>query len=159
MNSKTIRKTLVALTLAFAIGPTQAALDSSRPSASSGNAYQVEIDRLIQLQDLRGSFIKSFKTMMGQLVAQGKITSSQLNAIAEEVVDVIYPKMKEITAQCLKQSLTVDDLRQINAFYSTSAGKKMIALAPTLMDTGVKAVQVPEIQAQVQQIIQKHLGK
>ena len=158
MNSKTIRNSLLALTLAFVLGPAQAALDFSRPAARSGNAYQVEIDRLIQLQDLRGTFIKTFKTMLGQLVAQGKITSSQLNAIAEEVADVIYPKMKEATAQCLKQNLTVDDLRQINAFYSTPAGKKMVALTPTLTDVGAKAMQKPDVQAQIQRVVQKHLG-
>lgn len=159
MNSKTIRRTLLALTLAFVLGPTQAALDSSRPSARSGDSYQVEVDRLLQAQDFRGTFIKSFKTMMGQLVAQGKITSSKLNAIAEEVADVIYPKMKAAAAQCLKQNLTLDDLRQINAFYATPAGKKMVALTPTLMEAGAKAMQDSDIQVQVQQIIQKHLSK
>ena len=159
MKSKIIRNSLLALTLAFAIGPTQAALDYSRSSARSGNAFQVEIDRLIQAQNLRENFIKSFKTMLGQLVAQGQISSAQLNAIAEEVADVIYPKIKEATAQCLRQNLTVDDLRQINAFYETPAGKKMVALTPTFTEAGAKAMQKPDVQAQVQRIVQKHLAK
>jgi len=159
MNSRTIRNALLAITLAFAIGPTQAALDFSRPSARSGNAYQVEVDRLIQAQNLRGTIIKSITTMLGQFVAQGTITSAQLKAIAEEFADVAYPKMKEATAQCLQQNLTVDDLRQINAFYATPAGKKMIALTPTLMDVGAKTMQKPDVQAQIQRIVQKHLAK
>ena len=159
MNSKTIRNSLLALTLAFAIVPAQAAFDFSQPSARSGSALQVEIDRLIQAQNLRGTIIKSITTMLGQFVAQGQITSAQLKAIAEEVADVTYPKMKAVTAQCLQQNLTMDELRQINAFYATPAGKKLLALTPTFMDVGAKTMQKPDVQAQIQQIIQKHFAK
>ena len=97
--------------------------------------------------------------MLGQFVAQGQITSAQLKAIAEEVADVTYPKMKAVTAQCLQQNLTMDELRQINAFYATPAGKKLLALTPTFMDVGAKTMQKPDVQAQIQQIIQKHFAK
>ena len=95
---------------------------ATQPSAG----FQAEVNQFIQAQDLRGSAIKGMKTMLGQLVSQGILTATQVDSITDEIVAIIYPNMKAAVEQCLRQNLTIDELRQINAFYATPAGKKRI---------------------------------
>ena len=162
MNSKTTRNILLALTLAFAIGPAQAAFDGSRSARSSGGssgAYQAEVNRFIQMQNLRAILIKSLNTALAPLAAQGTISSSKLNALVEEIADFIYPKVQAASEQCLRQNFTIDELREVNAFYASPVGKKMNALTPTFMDVGSKTMQKADVQAQIQRIVQKHLGR
>ena len=169
MNSKATKNVICALAFALVALHAQAAFTPaqknskstfmSRFSAASRDPYEYEINRLIQLQDFRGNFTKTFKTTMEQFVANGMITTSQLDAIAEEITDVAYPILTEAVGKCLRQNLSVDELRQVNAFYETPVGKKMNALLPTLMQTGLEAMQKPEIQAKIQQVVKKHLVK
>ena len=180
MNVNIIKKCILPLAFALAVVPAQAAIGFARPaqapasaapaapqspaivaqpSAGSCDPFQIEVNRLIQAQDLRGNIIKSVKTMLGQFVAQGSVTAVQVDAIAEEIANVAYPRMKTTVEQCLRQNLSVDELREINAFYATPAGRKMNSLTPALMDAGSQTMQQPDVQSQIQQIMQKHLGK
>ena len=161
MNSKIIRSGILALALSAVVVPAQAARDLANTSASSAfapNSYESELNRYIEGQDLRGNMIKMVTTMMSQFVSQGLITAAQLNTIAEEVANAAYPRVKKATEDCLRQNLSVDELHQINAFNATPAGRKLIALTPSLMEAGNRAMQQPDIQQQVQQIVQRHLG-
>lgn len=163
MNSKIIKSGILALAFTLVAVPTQAAFGFARPanalpSVGSQDPYQCEIDRLIQMQDVRGNTISSMKMMLEQLVTQGALTTRQLNAISEEIADIIYPKMKVALERILRQNLSVEELRQINAFYETPAGKKLNSLQPTLMQAGAQVTQQADVQAQIQQIVQKHLG-
>lgn len=180
MNANIIKNCILPLVFALAVAPAQATVGLARPaqapvraapaapqspavvpqpSVGSCDPFQIEVNRLVQAQDLRGSIIKSVKTMLAQLVAQGSATAAQVDAVAEAIADVAYPKMKTTVEQCLRQNLSVDELREINAFYATPAGRKMNALTPALMDAGAQTMQQPDVQAQIQQIMQKHLGK
>ena len=163
MNSRIIRLGILACAVALVAAPAQAAFGfakpaNARPSAGSQDPYQYEIDRLIQMQDVRGNTIKSMKTMLQQFVDQGALTTRQLNAIAEEIADITYPKMKMALDRILRQNLSVEELRQINAFYETPAGKKLHSLQPALVEAGAQVVQQSDVQAQIQQVVQKHLG-
>ena len=164
MNSKIIKNGILALAFTLVAVPAQAAFGFATPtqapqaSAGSCDAYQAEVNRLLQAQDLRGTTIKAMKSMLAPLVSQGSITTSQVNSIAEEIVNITYPKMKVAVEQCLRQNLSVDELRQINAFYATPAGQKLNALQPVLMEAGTKVAQQPDVQTQIQQVVQKYLG-
>lgn len=164
MNSKTIKNGILALAFTLVAVPAQAAFGFANtapaPQAPAGScdSYDREVNRLLQAQDLRGTTIKAMKAMLAPLAAQGSITASQINTIAEEIVNITYPKMKVAVAQCLRQNLSVGELRQINAFYATPAGKKLNALQPALMEAGNQVAQQPDVQAQIQQVVQKYLG-
>ena len=164
MNSKMIKNGILALAFTLVAVPAQAAFGFVNPTqapqapAGSYDSYESEVNRLLQAQDLRGTTIKAMKSMLAPLASQGSVTASQINTIAEEIVNITYPKMKVAVAQCLRQSLSVDELRQINAFYATPAGQNLNALQPALMDAGNQVAQQPDVQAQIQQVIQKYLG-
>ena len=66
--------------------------------------------------------------------------------------------MKMALDRILRQNLSVEELRQINAFYETPAGKKLNSLQPALVEAGAQVVQQSDVQAQIQQVVQKHLG-
>ncbi len=167
MNSKIIKNGILALAFTLVAVPAQAAFGfanttfantTTQAAAGSCDSYDSEINRLFQAQDLRGATITSMKTTMEQLAPKGTFTTRQLNAIAEEIVDIIYPKMKVALGRILQQNFSVEELRQINAFYETPVGKKLNSLQPVLMQTGMQVAQQSDVQAQIQQIVQKHLG-
>ena len=164
MNSKIIKSGILVLAFTLVAVPAQAAFNFAKPAnarstVGSQDPYQYEIERLFQMQDIRGNTISSMKTMLGQFVTQGAITTIQLNAIAEEIADITYPKMKVALERIMRQHLSLEELRQINAFYETPAGKKLNSLQPTLMQAGAQVTQQADVQAQIQQVVQKHLGK
>ena len=153
------------LALAFACTAVSAqtfnfAKTAPAPAAQQKSAgFQAEVDKFIQAQDLRGSASKGMKTMLGQLVSQGVLTATQVDSMTDEVVNIMYPNMKVAVEQCLRQNLSLDELRQINAFYATPAGKKLAALNPVLMEAGSKITQRPDVQMKIQQVMQKYLVK
>lgn len=166
MNSKILRNSILAVALALVAVPAQAQLGAGFAGASllkpgASGSYESEINRYIQSQNLRGNVVKMFKTMMSQFIDQGvmKISPSQLNAMAEEFADVSMPIMTKSVGDCVRQNLSLDELRQINAFCETPVGRKLIALQPTFMEAGTKAMQQPEIQMKIQQIMQRYIGK
>ena len=165
MNSKIAKIGFLALAFACTAGSAQTAFTVAKPaptpqpSAGSCDSFQSEVDKFIQAQDLRGTSVKSMKTMLGQLVSQGVLTATQVDSIVDEIVNIIYPKMKVAIEQCLRQNLSVEELRQINAFYATPAGKKLTAMQPALMEAGSKITQQPDVQMKIQQIMQKYLTK
>ena len=163
MNSKIAKIGFLALAFACTAVSAQTAFNFARPapqpSAGSHDPFQSEVNQFIQAQNLRASTVKGMKTMMGQLVSQGVLTATQVDSIVDEIVNIVYPKMKVAIEQCLRQNLSVEELRQINAFCATPAGKKLTAMQPALMEAGNKITQQPDVQMKIQQVMQKYLVK
>ena len=168
MNSRITKIGFLALAFAFTAVSAQTALNfavpaqapaAPQPSAGSCDPFQSEVNQFIQAQNLRGTTVKTMKTMLEQFVTQGVLTATQVDTIVDEIVNIIYPKMKVAIEQCLRQNLSVDELRQINAFYATPAGKKLTAMQPALIEAGNKITQQPDVQMKIQQVMQKYLAK
>lgn len=164
MNSKIAKIGFLTLAFACTAVSAQTAFNFAKPAPApaapqQSEGFQAEVNKFIQAQNLRGSTVKGMKTMLGQLVSQGVLTATQVDSIVDEIVNIIYPNMKVAVEQCLRQNLTIEELRQINAFYATPAGKKLTAMQPALMEAGNKITQQPDVQMKIQQVMQKYLAK
>lgn len=168
MNSRITKIGFLALAFAFTAVSAQTALNfavpaqaptAPQPSADSCDPFQSEVNQFIQAQNLRSTTVRTMKTMLEQFVTQGVLTATQVDTIVDEIVNIIYPKMKVAIEQCLRQNLSVEELRQINAFYATPAGKKLTAMQPALIEAGNKITQQPDVQMKIQQVMQKYLAK
>ena len=128
-------------------------------AAEKDAAYEAELTRFLELQNVRQTFEKSMRVPWENLVTQGLITKEKLDAMSAEIVEVIYDPCVEAIRESYRGHFTLEELRQINAFYSTPVGQKMIVLAPELMMKGMESVQTPEMQGKIQAIVIKYLAK
>lgn len=127
------------------------------PAAEKDPAYEAELSRCIELQDLRATFEKAMRTPMQQFVDGGMMTAAQLDAMCKELVDLLYPTVLETMKEGYRKHFSQDELRQISAFYATPVGKKMISVAPELMQEAMATVQTPEMQGKIQALVIKHM--
>ena len=144
------RALLALLALAVAL-PVQAAKKDA--------AYEAELDRNLELQHFRQTVEKSMRIPLEQFVANGVMTKETLDAMSAEIVDVIYDPCVEALRESYRENFTLEELRQINAFYATPVGQKMIVVAPELMTKCMESVQTPEMQTKIQTIVIKHMTK
>ncbi len=129
------------------------------PAAEKDPAYEAELSRFIELQDLRATFEKSMRTPLQQFVDRGMLTTAKLDAMCNDIVDLLYPTVLETMKEGYRKHFSLDELRQISAFYATPVGKKMISIAPELMQDAMAMVQTPEMQGKIQSIVIKHMTK
>ncbi len=163
MNSKILKNGILAVALALVAVPAQAQIASAfagitLPNAPASDSYKAEVNRYIQCQDMRGAMVKVLKANLSQVLG-AKLSASKLDAMVNELVDVSMPVMSKAVEDCLRPSISLEELRQINAFFATPTGRKMVSLQPTLMAAGEKAMQQPEIQAKFQQIAQRYISE
>lgn len=128
-------------------------------AAEKDAAYEAELTRFLELQNVRQTFEKAMRVPMENLVAQGLMTKEKLDAMSTEIVEVIYDPCVETIRESYRENFTLEELRQINAFYATPVGQKMIVLAPELMMKGMESVQTPEMQGKIQAIVIKYMTK
>ena len=102
-------------------------------------------------------FEKSMRTPMQQFVDGGMMTAVQLDAMCKEMVDLLYPTVLETMKEGYRKHFSLDELRQISAFYATPVGKKMISIAPEFMQEAMATVQTPEMQGKIQALVIKHM--
>ncbi len=161
MNSKILRNSILAVALALVAVPAQAqfgSLTGSLRNTPASGSYKAEVDRYIQSQDMRGAMVKVLKANLSQMLG-AKLSASKLDAMVNELVDAAMPVMAKTVEDCLRPSISLEELQQVNAFFATPTGRKMISLQPTLMAAGEKAMQQPEIQAKFQQIAQRYISQ
>ena len=129
------------------------------PAAEKDPAYEAELSRFIELQDLRVTFEKSMRAPLQQFVDRGMLTTAKLDAMCNEIVDLLYPTVLETMKEGYRKHFSLNELRQITAFYATPVGKKVISIAPELMQDAMAMVQTPEMQGKIQSIVIKHMTK
>jgi len=71
----------------------------------------------------------------------------------------MMPLMKERMAALYKANFTLEELKQINAFFSSTVGQKMQKLTPEFAAEGMKVVQTPEAQNKIQEIFLRYMKK
>jgi uncharacterized protein len=70
--------------------------------------------------------------------------AKDLNAIATQVRADLQPRLSELTEEVARQyatNFTEQELKDILAFYKTTAGKKLLATQPTIVDSSMKFAQ------------------
>jgi uncharacterized protein len=70
--------------------------------------------------------------------------AKDLNVIATQVRADLQPRLGELTDEVARQyatSFTEQELKDILAFYKTTAGKKLLATQPAIVDSSMKFAQ------------------
>lgn len=95
------------------------------------------------LMDKTGS-TKMAKQMIGQIIPNLKLYAPDApDSFWEEVVaDIDMNHLAELVIPIYQKNLTEQDVQDINTFYDTPAGKKLIRVMPTIMQETIKVGQI-----------------
>lgn len=80
----------------------------------------------------------------GLYLQQNPALSKDLNEIAKQVSADLQPRFSELTEEVSRlyaTNFTEQELKDILAFYRTSAGKKLLATQPQIVDSSMKFAQ------------------
>ena len=128
--------------------------------AQKGNdEFTKEINRAVELQNVTSNFSQMMTQQMQTLVNQGMISKQNLSALIKEIEAYAAPLLKKKMAELYRKNFTLDELKQINAYLSSPAGKKALKLMPEFAAEGAKIMQTPEAQKKIQELALKYLSK
>ncbi len=136
------------------------------------SAKRAELEKMFALTNM-DSMMDGMYAQMGamfeQMVAQQNIPAQEQEAAKKYFVkmeallreEMGWSKMKEPVMEAYARVYTVDELKAINEFYSTPAGKKMIEKMPQLMQETMQISQamaqklIPKFQALAEEMKQE----
>lgn len=145
---KIILTSVIALTL----------LGSGNAIAQSNSAeYNHVLDEVVSSQTQEEALENAFKEAFQPLVAQGLIKEASLDPMAKELSEALKPKMVSLTKELWSETFTLDELKQIQQWLSTPAGKKMLGLTAKSVQISNQLIQNPDNIAQIQAIISKYM--
>ena len=112
-----------------------------------------EIERTIELSNTTNTFMETMRLQMQPLVAQGMIKADKLQSVTNELAKLLMPALKQRLAVVYRENFTLDELKQMNAYLSSSVGQKAVKLTPVLASAGAEVVQSPEMRAKMQELL------
>ena len=87
----------------------------------------------------------------------GLLKLDDVDAVVEECIKVVMPKYKEVMLKLYAENYTLNEVKEMNAYLATPVGQKGIKLAPKFGFAGMQAVQEPEIEKKIEDILKKHI--
>ena len=121
-------------------------------------AMVTEIKKSIELQHTRDIMVETMSLQYKTLVDNGTLAIDNVQAMSEEIADVIMGNITDKLIKFYTDNYTLDELKELNKFLTTPVGQKNIKLAPQAALLGTQAVQDPDVLSKIQAIIMKHLN-
>lgn len=124
--------------------------------ATADDEYAAEVKKYIAASKVEETMAQQMDAQFTMLKAQAPITDAQIEemkkAAVESYREFVVPKYVEVC----KKHLTLDDLKAINAFYASPAGKKLSeSIIPIAVDlTPTLAEWQPKLQETIMKIMQ-----
>lgn len=144
------QKAILALVLMFALCNTIMAQDA---------AFKAEATRTIELTHVKEITISTMRDQYSQMAQSGLFNVDDIDALTNEIGDVIEPKQKEFLLKFYSENYTIAELKELNAFLASPTGQKGIRLATQQATQAMSIFQDPEILAKINDIVLKHLKK
>ncbi|MBP5682030.1 MAG: DUF2059 domain-containing protein [Bacteroidales bacterium] len=121
------------------------------------DAFKKEVDKTIELTNLKATLSEAMRIQYQQLVDAGTIKLDDVQATSDECAEAMLPKMKEFMLEVYYENYTLSEMKEYNKFLATPLGQKMIAVTPKVTNATTKLSQDPEILGKLQSVILKHL--
>ncbi len=101
---------------------------------SSGDDYDRELDKLLVVMNADETFDDVMAQQLAPLISNGTVEKEKLEGFMAEFKELLMPRVKEETRKFYKENFSLDELRQMNDFFDSEVGKKLLQLAPQSMD-------------------------
>jgi hypothetical protein len=121
------------------------------------DAFKKEVDKTIELTNLKTTLSEAMRIQYQQLVDAGTIKLDDVQATSDECAEAMLPKMKEFMLEVYFDNYTLSEMKEYNKFLSSPLGQKMVQVTPKITNATTKLSQDPEILGKLQSVILKHL--
>lgn len=108
---------------------------------------------------MRENLIEGTKAQYQTIANSGQVAFDDVNALSNEMVDVIWEKLNEKVIAFYCENYTLDEMKALNAFIETPVGQKNIKLAPQLNALSFQVQQDPTNAVFMQTIMAKHIKR
>lgn len=123
-------------------------------NAQSGNsAYEKVVAEYMDVTNAKATMVST----MVQSYQQMGLPISNLQGMVNELIETIWDKYITAETKILQQYYSLDDLKEIIAFYKTPVGKKFAANSPEVAQKSAQIMMTPEFMGPMQQIIMKYM--
>jgi hypothetical protein len=142
-----MRKILVAALLAF---PLVAHAGEAEKKAA------LELIHQVIPQETYASMIEQMTTQMLQVMPQARVSPDAGDKMKKVVLEALpYEELVGWSADIYAQKFTLDELKQLSAFYKTPVGKKAARLMPELSAEAMKSA-MPSTMTRMPALLQKY---
>lgn len=142
---KTIYRIL--FTLVIAIAPFCLYAQSSQT-----DAYSLEMDKMLKILDTKKTMIQTIAIGWKQM----QLPLTDYDAAATAVIDAIWPDLAQDYITEYKKYFTLDDMKEINDFYTTPTGEKFGKYSGA-MSAAIQSTITKKYSATIQQTPTKYL--
>lgn len=125
-------------------------------TTSEEAAYRAEFKKMAAKTQLQQGFCKEMKTMLDQMYPS-KLNDAEREAIVKEINERIGDRYMEDACEMWKKIYSLEDMKNLNAFYSTPTGEKIGTTAYPLLQQSVN--QSYQYSNDVVEVLQKYLSK
>lgn len=126
---------------------------------TENSAFAAEVKKAFELQKLKENYVEGLKMGLEPLVAQGKITTENLNLYIKEVADYATPFILQAMEKFYVENYTLEEMRQMNAYMSSPVGQKTLRLTPKIMIVMQDVLSQSGVQAKAQELLLPYLTR
>lgn len=126
-------------------------------AATDNAAYEAELNKAYNLQHPEQTMLSMMESSLAPLVENGMLTAEKCQAMSREMVEMLMPKVEEITKQAWRETFTYDELQQLVAWLSSATGQKLLSLSSRSSSEMQKLLQQPEFQQMMMQVVTKYM--
>lgn len=118
--------------------------------------YHKEVRTMLEATNAKLTFVTTLKTQLAVVMQKLNFTDAQVASLCDEIGDAIYDDMVDAATNIYEKHFSLKELKAINKFYKTPAGKKSAELTPQLTQEMISEVtNNSEIVTKLQSIIMK----
>lgn len=126
---------------------------------TENDEFTKAICRAIELQSLTSNYEQLVTQQLQTLVDNGYVSAEQIPALAKELTDFAIPLVEKKLVSLYRKHFTLEEVKQINAYLSSSVGQKTLKLLPLFTEEGMKIMQTPEAQQKVGELVLRYMQK
>lgn len=127
------------------------------PAGTQTPEYQAELNKVLELQNSRGTAVKTFEEAFSSLAKQGILAQDKVSAMSAELAAALYPRIESEVKKLYCENFTLDELKQIAAWVGSPTGQKMVNLTAKTASVTQEMMQSPEVQKEVMTIVSKYM--
>ena len=118
-----------------------------------------EVKKSLELQKMRENLIEGTKAQYQTIANSGQVAFDDVNALATEMVDVIYDQLTEKVIAFYCENYTLEEMKAFNAFLASPVGQKNVSLQPQLNAISFQLQSDPTKAVFMQTIMAKHIQR
>ena len=130
-------------------------LSSIVSHAQVGSGYEKAVVDFMEVTNAKETTTTALVSMYQNM----NLPISNMQGMCEEIVDTMWPKMISGYTKIMQEYYTLDELKDIIAFYRTPAGKKFAKYNPEVVQKAMEFSMSSEMVSQIEPIIRKYANR